>query len=599
MAKKSLTVREYVRAIASVAATSFRYAPSAAIVRIVDSIIYAALPVAMTYFAAETTTALAAAYSGAENALNETYFYVAMTALVSVAMLAWSSISNYISQLTRYKVESTVEDAMMRHFTSLPFHMYDDKEVMDLHEKARRFSSYFSYIFNSLGGMFSSIIGVIIAVVALSSVAWWIPLVILAIVIPEAVIQIRLAKKQANHWNTNITMRRRRNNINWMLQESRYIAELRVYGVAKHLIKVHASLRDKDEKERLKFEGNIIWKQLGADILQAIVEFSILIWAVLQIANRTLPIGQFILVQQLVSRSINEASSFARQLGNIDQDLANIVDYRDFMDLPTKEDSGKLVNDIPSEITLSNVSFKYPKTETDSLSNVSLTIKRKQKIAIVGENGAGKSTLVKILLGLYVPSSGNITIDNTLLHDYSLVSWHKYIGLLWQDVLGYSFATIRENITLGDPARPVDAARYAAALRDGEMDTVIKKLPHNDDTYIERWMAEDDDDSTATELSGGQYQRLAISRNFYRDSPILILDEPTSAIDALAEARIFKKIFELHDKTVIIVSHRYTTIKKADAVYVMNNGRIVESGSAKDLIRARGQFYEMFKEQIK
>jgi ATP-binding cassette subfamily B protein/ATP-binding cassette subfamily C protein len=127
---------------------------------------------------------------------------------------------------------------------------------------------------------------------------------------------------------------------------------------------------------------------------------------------------------------------------------------------------------------------------------------------------------------------------------------------------------------------------------------VVNKQPHGMDTFIERWMAEDDDKSTATELSGGQSQRLALARNFYRDAPIMILDEPTSAIDALAESRIFQRLFRQKNKTLIIVSHRLTTVEKADVIYMMEQGRVVESGTHAELVAKKGRYYRMFESQI-
>ena len=135
-------------------------------------------------------------------------------------------------------------------------------------------------------------------------------------------------------------------------------------------------------------------------------------------------------------------------------------------------------------------------------------------------------------------------------------------------------------------------------MKAAEFMEVADKQPHGADTYVERWMAEDDDKTTATELSGGQSQRLALARNFYRDAPIMILDEPTSAIDALAESRIFKRLFRQTGKTLIIVSHRLTTVEKADVIYMMERGKVVERGTHEELVAKRGRYYNMFESQI-
>lgn len=597
MAEKKMTTMQYVRTLARVGKVAFRLAPAAGLVKLFDSVIQASMPILTTYFAALTTTALADAYAGDSGAGEWVFVYVIITSIISVAMLLWGSVSNYISQKTRYHVEATVEDDMMKQFSSLPYEMYDDKTTIDLHEKAKRFSYFFSYIFDTLGRITTSIIGSIGAMIALLAVSPWMTLAVFLAIIPGIVIQTRLARHQASHWQKNITRRRRKVNLGWMLQESQYIAEMRVYGVAKHLIQLYGKLRDMDEKERLQLELTTIWKQLLADIGEALVELGSLVWVVLEIINRQQPVGQFLYVQQMVGRALGQASSLAGELGRVDQDLANIVDYRQFMELATMDESKITLRKQPEIIEVKNISFEYPKTSRTVLDAVSFQIKKGQHIAIVGENGAGKSTLIKLLMGLYTPTKGAILLDGQPLSTIQTESWHRYIGLLDQNYVRYYFATIRENITLGDVNKSPTNDAIRSALDQAELTSTVNKLEHGDNTYTERWMADDDDEATATELSGGQYQRLALARNFYRDAPIVILDEPTSAIDALAEARIFKKLFS-SEKTVIAVSHRLSTIKKADVVYVMKDGKIVEQGTVKELIDKKAEFYTMFESQI-
>lgn len=597
MVKKQMTTIQYVRALAHVGKVAYRLAPSAGRTKLADSVIQSVLPIATTYFAALTTSALADAYAGDTGAGGRVLLYVMATSIIGIMMLAWSSVGNYISQKTRYQVEAVVEDNMMRKFSSLPYDMYDDKSTIDLHEKAKRFSYFFSYIFDTLGRLVAAAVGSIGAMIALLAVSPWVALAIFLGVIPGVVIQIKLSRRQSQHWQTNITRRRRKGNLGWMLQEPQYIAEMRVYGVARHLIKTYGRLRDQDEKERLHLELGTTRKQLAADIGESLVELGSLVWIVLEVINRHQPVGQFLYVQQMVGRALGQAGSLASGLGGVDQDLANIVDYQHFMELPTSEDDREPLIEQPSTIAIDKVSFKYPKTKKWVISDISFSIARGQHVAIVGENGAGKSTLVKLIMGLYAPTKGAILVDGKPLEAVQTESWHKYIGLLDQNFVRYFFATIRENISLGDVTKTPDDKHIREAARQAEFTEVIDKLEYGDATYIERWMAEDDDEATATELSGGQYQRLALARNFYRDAPILILDEPTSAIDALAESRIFERLFS-SKKTVIAISHRFSTIKKADIVYMMKNGEIVEMGKPDELIAKKGDFFTMFESQI-
>lgn len=598
MAKQKITLKQYMSAIFKVGVTSFRIAPIAGFTQLGDSIINALLPIATAYFAAQTTTELVAAYGGDSAAGKLALAYVVVTAVLGLLSLTWGSISNYVSQKTNFKIRSEIDDRMTEHFGSLPFALYDDKDTIDLHEKARRFSYFFTYIFNTIGQMVSAGIGLIGAIIAMIHVSSWLAGIIAIITLPNILIQLRLARRQAQHWEGNITNRRRIGNLEWMLQEPQNIAEMRVYGVLRHLIKMRAAMRDKDEKARLSLELSTIWWQLAANVGEAIVQLGALVWVTLQIIDRAQPVGQFIYVQQLVSRALGEASSLANQLGRTDEDLANVVDYQKFMEIVEAPKRHAKLTQLPSEIVLDHVSFAYPKTKRLVLQDVTIHVKRGQHISIVGENGAGKSTLLKLITGLYIPTDGQIKLDDHSLADIDTASWHKHIALLGQEFIKYWFATIRENIIFGDVSRPESVSRMKKAMAEAEFQSVVDKLEHGVDTYIERWMAQDNDEATATELSGGQYQRLALARNFYRDAPIIILDEPTSAIDALAETRIFKRLFALKDKTIISVSHRLTTVRKADVIYMMEEGRVVEEGTATELIAKKGAFYTMFESQL-
>ena len=335
-----------------------------------------------------------------------------------------------------------------------------------------------------------------------------------------------------------------------------------------------------------------------ADVGEALVELGALIWIVLEIIARAQPVGQFLFVQQMVSRAMGQASSLAVQLGSIDEDLANLVDYQRFMDIAVEKEKTQVIRRVPQRIEIDKVTFHYPKTNVTVLDEVSMVITTGQHVAIVGENGAGKSTLIKLIMGLYSPSRGDIRVDGLSLADVTSESWHRHIAMLGQEFISYYFATIDENITLGDVSRVASSARVKAAMERAEFENVVKKLEHGGNTYIERWMAENNDEATATELSGGQYQRLALARNFYRDSPILILDEPTSAIDALAESRIFKRLFADTDKTIITISHRLSTVEKADVIYMLEQGKIVEHGTHAELVAQKGAYYRMFESQL-
>ena len=595
---RKLNTRQKVAGIARVAAITYKASPLAVFVKLAGTLITSILPIITTYFAALTTTALASAYAGNAEAGTKAIEYVLITAGLGVALTAWGSVEQYINQFVRYKIDAAISDQLYEQFLSLDFWRYDDKETADLYDKSKQFAQFFAYVFDKLATIFTSLVSLIAGLFALLFVSWWLALIVLAAVIPGVIIQFRLSRKQINHWNSNVETRRAKDMIEWNMFQVSAIAELRLYGMVRHLLNLRMKLRDKDEKVRIEFERKYIGQQLGADVLEAAAEVVALIYITLQIIAHVQPVGQLLYVQQIVSRALGGARSFVSQLSSIDEDIANLFDYNEFMKLPTSKMGTKRLRKLPKSIRFENVSFHYPNNEQIVLNDVSLTIKQGQHVAIVGENGAGKSTFVKLLLGLYLPTSGTVYIDDTNLAEVSTDDWHKYLGVLTQDSNHYSFATARDNILLGDVMHPVSNERFEAALDAAEARTFLEKLPKGLDSYVNQWI-EHEDGTPGVDLSGGQWQRLALARNFYRNSPIIILDEPTSAIDALAESRIFERLLKKQDKTIITISHRVTTIEKADVIFMFENGKIVEQGTHEELVAQNGQYVRMFKSQLR
>lgn len=595
---KKLTGKQLLGALWSVAATTFKAAPLAVIVQLAGSIISAVLPIVTTFFAALTTTALAEAYAGSETAGQRALVYVFVTAGLGVLMTAWTTLESYLTQMMRYRVEAAMTDRMYEHFLRLEFWRYDDKKTADRYDKAKQFAQFFPYIFDRLGNIITQAATMVAGVVALALVSWWLALIILAAVIPGLIIQLRLSRASTSHWKANIETRRTQWMIEGQVLQPRLMAEMRLYGVIRYLLDLRIKLRDKDEKTRIEFERKYLGKKFAADLIEATAEVTALVWTTLQIIAHAQPIGQFIFVQQIVSRTLGGANSLINTISSIDEDVANLYEYQEFMDLPAGQAGRQTLRTPPRRIILDGISFHYPQSKQTVLDDISLTIEAGQHVAIAGENGAGKSTLIKLLTGLYQPSHGQLLLDERPLADYDVASWHRMLGVLQQEFIQYGFASARDNVWYGDVSKPFDSERFERALKRAEAKEFIDKLPRGADNYVHQWM-EDEEGNNGQDLSGGQWQRLALARNFYRDSQVIILDEPTSAIDALAEARIFKHLFAEKDKTIITISHRLTTIEKADVVYMLKDGKLVEQGTAKELIAKKGEFYRMFESQIK
>jgi len=596
--KRKITPKQRLLGILRVAKITYQASPLAVVIKVIGVLVNSILPIITTYFAALTTTALADAYAGAEDAGVRALEYVIVTAALGILLSAWKSIEQYVNQFVRYKIDAAINDQLYEQFLGLEFWRYDDKQTADLFDKAKQFARFFGYVFDRLTSVLQQVITMIAGLVALVLVSWWLGLILVAAVIPGIVIQYRLSKAQIAHWSNNVETRRMSNMIEWDMFKVSTIAELRIYGMVKHLLSLRRRLRDKDEKERIEFERTFIFKQLGADVLEAAAEVVALLYTALQIIAHTQPVGQFLYVQQIVSRTLSGARGFVSEFNGIDEDVANLFDYNEFMALPQAKHRSKHISKQPSQILFNDVSFNYPSNEATVLKNVSVEIKRGAHVAIVGENGAGKSTFIKLLLGLYNPTAGSVTVDGVSLATTNLDEWHSYLGVLQQDFTQFSFANAKDNVLLGDVSHPYSDGRFNQALERAEARTFLEKLPKGIDTYVNQWM-EHDDGTSGVDLSGGQWQRLALARNFYRDSPIIILDEPTSAIDALAESRIFERLLKDKKKTIITISHRLTTVEKADTIYMFEGGVIVERGTHDELVAKQGAYYRMFKSQLR
>lgn len=594
--KKQMTLREQAAAIARVAKLSLKTAPGAVLFKLAGAVIEALLPIAIAYFAALTTTALVQAYSGDKAAQSAVLTYVVITALLGLFNLAWRSVDQYIQASMRYRVEARVSDQMYEQFLSLDFWRYDDKETADLYEKAQKFAQFFAWIFDRLASIISQLVTMIAGIGALYILNGWLALAILVAIVPGVYLQFRLSRAQIAHWNNNIDARRSKNMIEWNLLQPDSVTELRLYGIVRYLLDLRKKLRDKDEKARIDFERQFIGWRLAADTLQTLAEIGSLVWITLEIIAHRQPVGQFIYVQQVVSRAISGATGFISELSTIDEDVANLFEYQQFMQLERPSARTKKVTSVPNSIELKGVSFRYPTSESAVLHDISFRIQANEHVAVVGENGAGKSTLIKLITGIYEPTEGEVLLDDQPLREFDSSSWHRQLAVLKQDFTRYLFASARDNIAFGDVTKQ-DKDALDSALTAAEAKAFLEKLPRGLDSYLYNWM-EDSEGNKGVEISGGQWQRVALARNFYRDAPIIILDEPTSAIDALAETRIFERLFKHRDKTIITISHRLTTVKKVDMIYMMKDGRIVEQGTYAELLEKHGEFYKMFEAQL-
>jgi len=275
-----------------------------------------------------------------------------------------------------------------------------------------------------------------------------------------------------------------------------------------------------------------------------------------------------------------------RHIGQMTKDLGTVHNFVRFLDLP--ERSGRELTIRAREIRLEGATFRYPGKETDAIADVTFTVRPGETVAIVGENGAGKTTLVRLMTGLFLPSTGTVRLDGTDTRDAAVGSIYRGISGVFQKYQRYKM-TLSDNVGISDVGRADDPTAMGAALAKAEVD------PENGDHYpdgMETMLSREFD---GVDLSGGQWQRIAIARGFYRAHDMIVLDEPTAAIDPLEETAIYRKFSELsRDKTAVLVTHRLGAARIAHRILVMDKGRLTEQGTHEELMRLGGLYARMY-----
>ncbi len=306
-------------------------------------------------------------------------------------------------------------------------------------------------------------------------------------------------------------------------------------------------------------------------------------------------IGKF----SFLTASIQQASSNLQQVFSTASGIADqalfLTDLIAFFEMePTvhaNPDGNKMPVPIRSGFEFRNVSFTYPGTNRTVLHNFNFTLSPGERIALIGENGQGKTTVVKLITRLYDPTEGQILLDGVDLRDYSLEDLHRHIGVIFQDFMRFEM-TARENIAVGRVDQPHSESDLEDAAHKSLADEVVKKLSGGYDQILGRRF------EGGVELSGGEWQKIALARAYLRDAQLLILDEPTAALDARSELEVFERFAELTlGKMALLISHRFSTVRMADRIVVLSGGRLIEEGNHEQLMRAGGLYAEMFEMQ--
>ncbi len=402
--------------------------------------------------------------------------------------------------------------------------------------------------------------------------------------------------KEAYKYEFKTTESRRlhREILNYILDKIKLI-ELTIHNATNYIKEKYNNFIDVYYKGWINIRKKSFFWTWSLDFLNVFIYF----WVVINIINRIiikkLSVGQLYFYISMVERFERHVNNMFSSITNLYEMALRIDDTYQFFNLKPSFSDGKIKLKgfkKPPKIICDNVSFKYPNTNKLILKNLNLEIKPGEKIAIVGHNGAGKTTLIKLLMRFYQVNNGNILINNDNIDDLKIDTYYRNVGMLSQDFGSYSELTAEDNIILGDPTKVVCKTDITSAAKKADAHKFISDYPKKYDQLLSESF------NGGIRPSTGQWQKIAISRLFYRNPWLVIFDEPTASIDAEAEYKIFNNIYKFFkNKTVIIISHRFSTVRNADRIIVIDKGNIAEQGTHEELLKLNGKYAKAFKLQ--
>ena len=431
----------------------------------------------------------------------------------------------------------------------------------------------------------------------LLSLHWAIPIFLLVATIPGGSIKIKYAHINYNWQRKRTQMQRQSYYLSSLLTEEDSAKEIRLFNLGNLFQNRFSKIRTKLYREKMAIAFKQSVASFGNQIVISVLILAAYSFIIYRAFQGIITVGDLVVYYEAIKRAQNAFSGLIKSISDLYKNnlfLGNLFEFLDLQPAIVEPPQPLLVpQPMKQGIVFDNVSFQYNTTTRQALKNINFTIKPGEIVALVGENGSGKTTLTKLLCRLYDPTEGNITIDGINIRDFKIAELRKQIGVIFQDYVKYDF-TARENIWLGNiEVSPNDNKIYKAASYSGA-DGVIRSLPLEYDTVLGKRFDEGE------QLSIGQWQKIALARAFLRDSQVIILDEPSSALDPKAEYKVFQQFRQLlEDKTAIFISHRLSTVTMSDRIYVLERGSIIESGTHQQLIKLQGTYARMFETQAK
>ena len=579
------------RAFALVWATSHRLTLGIAAVTVVAGL----MPAGIAWVGKNLVDAIVHASQGTASA-DEIWPWLALELVLVVMLAASQRVMAIMRTLLRALLGHRVNVMILEKALELELVHFEDSELYDRMTRARREASQrpLSLVTRTFDGLQTALSLVTYAVLLMD----FSPLAVVVLVIaglPSFLAEAKFAGDAFRLFKWRTPETREQGYLETLLAREDYVKEVKLFGLGHRFLERYRSIfrtvYGEDRRLTLRRGG---WA-LGLGMLATLAFYGAYAWIALAAARGDVTIGAMTMYLAVFRQGQVALSSLLSAVSGLYEDNLYLSSLYELLDEKVERPSGDASSDGPlpdDGLRFEHVSFTYPGASEPALNDVSFHIPAGRKLAIVGENGSGKTTLVKLLARFYQPQSGRITFDGRELSAWDPVAFRRRIGIIFQDFVRYQMK-VGENIGAGDDLAFDELARWREAADKGLAAPFIESMPKAYDTQLGRWFRD------GRELSLGQWQKIALSRAFMRkDADIVVLDEPTASMDAEAEVKVFERFRALTDDQIaIVISHRFSTVRMADFILVLDRGRVVESGTHEELVHMRGRYATLFELQ--
>ena len=575
-------------------------APRWSTASVVLSAIQGLLPVTLVYLTALTINRMVAIIDS-RSGWNEFASILPLLILDGLVLLAeqlLQNIQSYVYMVIGEYNRESLCDLVYRKAMTLDMEYFDRQEYYNQLQRATADALEAPLgMLQAVNTLLRSVLALLTMGSLLLSYAGWLPLALLLGILPMLISNLRHNRALYAWYRSNAVNRRWMNYYSWLMTVTQAAAEMRLFNLGEHFLSAQKKIRVKLRDERLELtRRHMMLGQTLAELAGMLVLVGLLLWMVNGAMQGLFSWGGLAAFYQIVNQGRKVMRALASSLSDAMSQRLAIDEILSFIKLePFITDAPDAITPLPGlnqGVRFEKVSFQYPGSETYALKNFDLTIPAGRIVAIVGENGAGKSTLIKLLCRFYDPSAGRVTWDGADLRSMLQGDLHRRITVLFQQFISYHDSAAM-NIAFGDLSVKHDQARIEAAAKQARADEIIERLPDGYDTVLGKWFG-------YTDLSGGEWQRLALARAFLRKADLIVLDEPTSAMDTWSEAAWMERFRDLVDgHAALIVTHRFSMAMQADVIHVMSEGHVVESGTHQELIAQNGLYAQSWKQQMK